>query len=146
MAHNNELIPGMPGTVRAVQVFMWISVVLGVILLAIGALSLAAVNALSSDPEIAAASAALPSMGVMWILLLISAVLVVAQLILVIRIPRRQAATRTAIIGLFVVSAVLGIVTAVLTTDYVSNGVSLVLSALLVGLLMTEGAKRYFVN
>ncbi|SEK28957.1 hypothetical protein SAMN05660976_00180 [Nonomuraea pusilla] len=144
MAHNNELIPGMPGTVRAVQIFMWISVVLGVILLLVGALSLLAVNALAGDPEIAQAASALPAMGVMWGLLLISAVLVVAQLVLVIRIPRRQAATRTGIIGLFVVSAVVSIVTSLLTTDYLSNGISLILSALLVGLLFTDSAKRYF--
>ncbi|MFG1704117.1 hypothetical protein ACFLIM_13075 [Nonomuraea sp. M3C6] len=125
---------------------MWISVVLGIILLAIGALSLVAVSALSGDPEIDAASAALPPMGVMWVLMLISAALVVAQLILVIRIPRRQAGTRTAIIWLFVVSAAVGVVAAVLTTDYVSNGISLLLSVLLVGLLLTDGAKRYFAS
>ncbi|TMR22540.1 hypothetical protein ETD86_11115 [Nonomuraea turkmeniaca] len=146
MAHNNELTPGMPGTVRVVQVFMWISVVLGIILLAVGALSLVAVSALSADPEIAAASATLPPMAVMWVLMLISAVLVVVQLVLVIRIPRRQAATRTAVIWLFVVSAAVNVVTAVLTTDYASNGFSLVLSAVLIGLLLTDGAKRYFVN
>ncbi|WP_345571421.1 hypothetical protein [Nonomuraea rosea] len=134
----------MPGTVRAVQVFMWISVVLGIILLAVGALSLVAVSALSGDPEIDAASAALPPMGVMWILMLVSAVLVVAQLVLVIRIPRRQAATRTGIIWLFVVSAVVNLVAAIVTTDYVSNGVSLLLSVLLIGLLMSADAKRYF--
>jgi drug/metabolite transporter (DMT)-like permease len=125
---------------------MWIGVVLGIILVVIGSLSLVAVSALSADPEIASASAALPPMAVMWVLMLISAALVVAQLVLVIRIPRQQAATRTAIIWLFAISAAVNIVTAVLTTDYASNVVSLLLSALLIGLLMTDGAKRYFVR
>jgi len=125
---------------------MWISVVIGVIGLAIGVLGLLAVNALASDPEIAAASAELPPMGLMWALMLISAALLVAQLILVIRIPRRQAATRTGIIVLFAVSAVISIATIALTSDYASNGISLALSAVLVGLLMSSGAKQYFTN
>ncbi|RVX38842.1 hypothetical protein EDD27_1170 [Nonomuraea polychroma] len=146
MVHNNELSPQMPGTVRVVQVFMWIGVVLGIIAVVIGSLSLVAVSALSADPEIAAASTALPPMAVMWVLMLIAAVLVVAQLVLVIRIPRQQAGTRTAIIWLYAVSAAVAVITAVLTTDYVSNVISLLLSALLIGLLMTDGAKRYFVR
>ncbi|WP_379507996.1 hypothetical protein [Nonomuraea zeae] len=117
---------------------------LGLILLVVGALSLVAVSALAGDPEIDAASEGLPSMGVMWVLMLISAVLVVAQLVLVIRIPRRQAATRNAIVWLFAISAVVNIAAAVLTTDYVSNVISLLISLLLIGLLMTADAKRYF--
>ncbi|MER6947252.1 hypothetical protein ABT294_24770 [Nonomuraea sp. NPDC000554] len=146
MTHDNELVPAMPGGVRAVQVLMWIGVVLGAISLVVGVLGLVAVAALSSDDAMATLGGQMPPMGVMWGLMVISAVLLVAELVLVIRIPRRQAGTRNAIIWLFAVSAVLTVVSGVLTASYLGTAVSVVLSVIVIALLLSGSAKQYFSN
>jgi hypothetical protein len=142
----------MPGTVRAVQVIMWIVVVLSVIGIALGVLGAFVISAFSSDPGIGRVVADLPPAGELWAGMLFSVAQVVWSLILTIRIPRRRASTRTGFLWLLAISACIAIVFTVIhhmtstmaASDYVTTGFSLAVSALLAGLLLTGSAKRYF--
>ncbi|RJL31766.1 hypothetical protein [Bailinhaonella thermotolerans] len=139
MAQNHAPNPAMPGQVRAVQVLMWIGVAFGVI-----ALVLTLPLLLSPGSAFQAAGVEPPPMGALWGLTILSAIFLVAELILVLRIPRRQASTRTGIIVFFGLSAVVALVNAALSKSFAGGVFSVVVAAVIIGLLMSAPAKEYF--
>lgn len=143
MALRNELKPVMPGTVRTVQILMWIGVVLGAISFVIGILGMAVIA--SGNLPAGTSQADLPAPDALsWASLLISAVLLVVMLVLAIRIPRRAAGTRNAIVWLFGVSAVLALATILIGSSLPTIILTVAISVLVIALLMTQSAKDYF--